>query len=168
MKKLVALALLVMLATAVQTNAQMKAGSMRPALELNFGGLGLGYGASFEYGITDKISARASANISSYKTGGDEWSLIPIDAVGVYNVDDSKYAMLGVTWTTFSVDPSSGKKESSSSFGVVAGGGYRYKLNDKISVNGEGKYRVITLESGAYKLSVAWYTVGAGFSYALN
>lgn len=148
--------------------AQMKAGSMSPALEVNFGGLGLGYGASFEFGFTEKISARASANLSSYTTGGTDWSLIPIDVVGIYNLDDKKYAMFGATFTTFGVKPDVGKDESSSSFGLVAGGGYRYKINDKLSVNGEGKYRVITLKSDTYKLTVAWYTIGVGFAYALN
>ncbi|HNJ71146.1 MAG TPA: hypothetical protein PL129_01525, partial [bacterium] len=84
------------------------------------------------------------------------------------NVDDQKYAMLGLNFTKYDVDLGTSDK-SKSSIGAMAGAGYRYKLTDKISANAEGKYRLITLDAGnGVKLTGAWYSVGVGFSYALN
>lgn len=169
MKKLSVL-IVVLLAVALSGNVfgqTFKAGAMLPSVALKFGGLGLGYGVGFEYGITDKIGAKASFELSSYESGFQEWSLTPIDIVGTYQWDDTKYGLLGATLTTFSVSGTGIEDESASSFGLVVGGGYRYDISGKLSANFEGRYRLISLESDSYKLTVAWYTIGVDLVYAL-
>lgn len=180
MKKLSLLIALVIMSTGVFAQANAKyysAGSMIGGAGLNFSAFGLGFGANFEYGITDMFGIQAAINKNSYESGIQKWSLIPIDLYATWhnNAFNSgfmsgdmvdTYAMLGATWTTYSVDDGS-KDESASGVGFGGGIGSRYYFNDHMSLGFEGKYRFASFEAGGYSLALAWYSIGLNFGYKL-
>ena len=131
----------------------------------------LGYGASFEFGLTEKIGVQAGFTLNNYETGTQKWSITPIDLWGTYHTapmgfGDTGYYMAGVSLVTFKVED--GAKDDSATatlFGLGYGG--TQKINDMLDLYFEARYRIGVLEAGSYKLTIAWYVIGAGISYTL-
>lgn len=172
--------LLPIFATA-QENKYFSAGKMVATAGAGFSGLGLGFGAGFEYGITDKLGIFPAYTRHSYESGTQTWGFNAFDIWGTWhdksignmfgNSDKvDAYFMAGVTFVSFAVENSvaNSKEETSSNIGFGGGAGGRYHFSDKLSMYGEGRYRFATFETDSYKLALAWYSINFGISYAIN
>ncbi len=164
-----------------QENKLFGAGSMVAGANIDLSALQLGYGASFEYGITNSIGIKPAIVIHNYDLGTTQWSFTVIDAWATYHftgggflsfMDPKKldnYAMLGASFVSFGVESSTGgSEETSSSFGFGGGAGSRYHFNDKLSFSAEGKYRLASFSTDSYTLAIGWYTLSFGVSYSIN
>ncbi len=139
---------------------------------LSFSAFGFGYGASFEFGLTDKIGAQAGVTINSWENGAAKWSITPIDLWGTYHTDpigfgDTGYYMAGVSFVNFSVEETGKKDESATATLIGLGYGGTKKINDMLDLFFEARYRLGVLEAGSAKAAIAWYSLGAGISYSL-
>ncbi|RMH65344.1 MAG: hypothetical protein D6677_02710 [Calditrichaeota bacterium] len=176
----IALVMLTLPLTMQAQDAHFGAGSMVVGGNIDLSALQLGYGGSFEYGITNSIGIKPGIVIHNYDLGTQTWSFTVIDGWATYHfsgggflsfMDPKKldnYAMLGVTFASFGVSGGTGNEETSSSFGFGGGAGSRYYFNDKLSFSAEGKYRLATFKTDTYSLAIGWYTISVGVSYAIN
>ncbi len=159
-------------------NDHFSAGKMLPAAHVDISALGFGYGASFEFGITNTIGVKPDITFHNYTIGTQDWSFIVIDAWGTWHTkpvtaifDPKKvdsYIMAGVTWASFGVTSGNASEETASSIGFGGGYGTRYYFSDKLSGMVEAKYRLATFKTNSYNLAIGWYTISAGISYAIN
>lgn len=181
MKKLFIISLLVLTALqfAVAGNDKFSAGKMVAGGQVGLSALGLGFGANFEFGITNSIGIMPSFIIHNYTAGTQEWSFKVIDLYGTYHYKPGNsgffsgekvdtYGMLGISWVAFGAQSGSSKEETSSSIAFGGGAGGRYYFTDKLSAFGEGKYRFASFKTDSYTLSLAWYSIYVGVSYAIN
>jgi hypothetical protein len=171
-KALVVLLILCATAFSQDKKSDFGFGTMTANAGLSFSGFGFGYGATFEFGLTEKFGAQAGVTLNSWENGSVKWSITPIDLWGTYHTatpigfGDAGYYMAGVSFVTFSVeDGNNEESESAVLFGL--GYGATQKINDSLDLYFEARYRLGTLEAGAYKAVVTWYSVGAGISYSL-
>ncbi len=180
MKKLV-LVMVLMFAITQLSFAQDKhfsAGKMIAGGQAGISALGLGFGANFEYGITNSIGVMPSFIIHNYTSGTQEWSFKVIDVYGTYHYKTKggffssekmdTYGMAGISWVAFGAKSGSSAEETSSSIAFGGGAGTRYYVTDKLSVFGEGKYRFASFKTNSYTLALAWYSIYAGVSFAIN
>lgn len=171
MKKTLLTLLVLCTAAFSQGKSDFGSGSMIANAGLSFSGLGLGYGATFEFGITDKIGAQAGFSLNSHETGNQSWSMTPIDLWATYHTDaigfgDAGYYMAGVSLVNFEVEVGNASEDATATF-FGFGYGATQKINDSMDVYFEGRYRLGTFETDSYELVVAWYSIGAGISYKL-
>ena len=181
MKKTALLTVLI-LSFAQLTFAQDKhfnAGKMVAAGQAGISALGMGFGANFEFGITNSIGIMPSFIMHSYTSGTQEWSFNVVDVYGTYHYKPKSggffssekmdtYGMAGISWVAFGAKSGSSDEETSSSIAFGGGAGTRYFFTDKLSVFGEGKYRFASFKTDSYTLALAWYSVYAGVSFAIN
>jgi len=161
-----------------QDNKYFNSGKMVAGAQAGISGLGFGFGANFEYGITDKIGVAPSFIIHSYSSGTTDWSFKVMDVYGTYHFmpktsffDPEKmdsYGMAGISFVSFGAQTTGLKEETASSFAFGGGAGSRYYFSEKLSVFGEGKYRFASFKTDSYTLAVAWYSVAVGVTYAIN
>ncbi len=159
-------------------NDHFKAGKMIAGGQAGISALGMGFGANFEYGITNSIGVMPSFIIHNYSAGTQEWSFKVMDVYGTYhyktkggffsNEKLDTYGMAGVSWVAFGAKSGSADEETSSSIAFGGGAGTRYYFTDKLSVFGEGKYRFASFKTNSYTLALAWYSIYAGISFAIN
>ncbi len=179
MKKLIVIIAILSLGV-LTAQSQIGRGKMIAGGGFGLSALGMGATGNFEYGLSDKMGVMLSVGAQSYNSSGYDWSFIPVDVWVTYHSDKFKTGILknfedidmfimgGVTMTSYNYSNSS-TDESSSSIAIGFGSGFRKPLKDKISVFGEGRYRLASFEyTGGAKLSVFWYSITAGISYTIN
>jgi len=160
----------------MQENMHFNGGKMVGGVGFNLSGLGTGFGANFEYGLTKHIGISPAINIQSYSSAVS-WSFTVIDAWASYHkklktgflgnfAGDPKvdsFIMAGPTFVSFKAG-----SESSSKIAFGFGAGARYYINNKLSILGEGRYRFASFSTDHYNLAIAWYSIGVGVQYAIN
>lgn len=155
------------------------AGKMVAGGQAGISALGMGFGANFEFGISNSIGVMPSFIIHNYTTGSQDWSFKVIDVYGTYHYKPAgggffssdkmdTYGMAGISWVSFGAKSGSSKEETSSSIAFGGGAGTRYYFTNSLSVFGEGKYRFATFKTNSYQLAIAWYSIYVGLSYAIN
>lgn len=77
-------------------------------------------------------------------------------------------AQAGISWVAFGAKSGSSDEETSSSIAFGGGVGTRYYFTDKFAAFGEGKYRFASFKTDNYTLTLAWYSIYVGVSYAIN
>jgi len=154
-------------------------GKMVAGGQAGISALGMGFGANFEFGITEDIGIMPSFIIHNYSAGTVDWSFKVADLYGTYHYKPSgggffssdkmdTYGMAGISWVAFGAKSGSSDEETSSSIAFGGGVGTRYYFSQKLSVFGEGKYRFASFKTDNYTLSLAWYSISAGVSFAIN
>ena len=124
-----------------------------------YGGGGLGFGGSFEYGIHEAISVGAIAGYSGRNYLGSRWSVLTIGARGSYhfnellNLDNDQidlYAGLGLGYRNFSWDYSGFGDSYNYGSGVVFIGhlGGKYYLKPNLGLFAELGSGFGTLQAG--------------------
>lgn len=125
----------------------------------------IGIGVKGQYGITDAIRAEASFDYFLKKEGLSMWD-VNLNVHYLFSLTDKLkvYPLAGLTFTNWKfdnafemeIDPdyaqymdeddiTSGSASSSESkFGVNLGAGLQYDLTDKLSLNFEAKYQLIS------------------------
>jgi hypothetical protein len=124
-----------------------------------YGGGGIGFGGSFEYGIHDAISVGALAGYSGRSYLGSRWSVLTIGARGSYhfnellNLDNDMidlYAGLGLGYRNFSWDYNGFGSSYNYGSGIVFLGhiGGRYYFNPNLGAFAELGSGFGTLQAG--------------------
>lgn len=124
-----------------------------------YGGGGIGFGGSIEFGIHDAISVGALAGYSGRNYLGYKWSVLTFGARGSYhfnellNLDNDKidlYAGLGVGYRNFNWDYNGFGNTYSYGSGIVFLGhlGGRYYLNPNLGIFAELGSGFGTLQAG--------------------
>ena len=112
----------------------------------------VGFGAKFQYGLTDAIRIEPSFNYYLEKDGLGLWDanvnihyLFDVaEKVKLYPLAGLGYANCKVDWEVGVGDSTyDGGSASSGEFAVNVGAGAEYQLNDKWSVGTEVKYQII-------------------------
>ena len=164
---------LAILVALVSISASAQKGETSAGINLSYGTehLALGIGVKGQYGITDAIRAEASFDYFLKKDGLSMWD-INLNAHYLFSVSNKfkVYPLVGVAFTNWSSDfegldysdyedysmkysrvdsddDDEGYEDDSSSsskFGINIGAGLQYCLTDKLSVNLEGKYQIIS------------------------
>jgi hypothetical protein len=170
-KTLVALLVLCTAVFSQDKKSDFGTGSMIANAGLSFSAFGLGYGGTFEFGLTDNIGVQAGFSLNSYETGNQTWSMSPIDVWGTYHTDaigfgDEGYYMAGVSFVVFDVEVGASSEDATGTF-IGFGYGATKEINKSLDFYFEGRYRLGTFETDTYSLTAAWYSIGAGISYSL-
>ncbi len=181
MKKLLTVAIVLLSLSQLafaQDNKYFNAGKMVAGGQAGISGLGFGFGANFEYGITDKIGIQPAFIMHNYSAGTTDWYFNVIDVYGTYHFrpkvsffDPEKmdsYGMAGVSFVSFGAESPGTDAETASSFAFGSGAGSRYYFSEKLSVFGEGKYRFASFKTDSFTLAIAWYSIAFGVTYAIN
>ena len=161
----------VMMVVALTVNAQNEPGKMAIGANLNYGMhkdyKNIGFGAKFQYNITDAIRGEASGNYFLKKDYMNVWDvnlnfhyLIPVG-------ESCKiYPLVGVTLMGVKVEVPSftyegitygGGSASDTSVGVNAGAGIEYYLSESFKLNLEAKYQ--------YTKNCDWPVISIGAAY---
>ena len=161
MKKFLVTALIIMSISASAQKDEKAAG-----INLSYGTehKALGIGIKGQYGITDAIRAEASFDYFLKKDGLSMWD-VNLNAHYLFSLTDKLkvYPLAGLTFTNWKfdnafeieIDPEyaqyldeddyySSASGSESKFGVNLGAGLQYDLTDKLSLNVEAKYQLIS------------------------
>lgn len=177
------LVLMVPFATKGQENPYFGAGKMVPSAGIGWSGYGLGFGAGFEYGVTDAIGVYPSYMSHSYEDGLFDWSFNVFDVWATYhdksinswfgnNEKVDAYYMAGITFSSFSYEYAGSsllfKDSDDTSIGFGVGAGGRYHFDDKLAFQGEARYRFVTYKAGGVSAGGVFYAIHLGASYALN
>ncbi len=180
MKKIILAGFLLMISiqfTQAQ-NSYFKSGKMVLGGQAGISALGMGFGANFEFGITNNIGVMPSFIIHNYSSGYTDWSFKVLDLYGTYHYtprggffDPKKmdtYAMAGISWVSFGAKSGNASEETASNIAFGGGAGTRYYISSKLSIFAEGKYRFASFKTDSYSLTVSWYSVSAGITFAIN
>lgn len=155
--------------TGISASAQQ--GEKAAGINLSYGTehKALGIGVKGQYGITDAIRAEASFDYFLKKDGLSMWD-INLNVHYLFSLTDKLkvYPLAGLTFTNWKfdntfgieIDPEYAKdlgpeyaqyldevesaSASESKFGVNLGAGLQYDLTDKLSLNVEAKYQLIS------------------------
>ncbi len=156
-----------------------KAGKMVISGQTGLSALGFGFGANFEFGITNNFGIMPSFIIHNYSSGMVDWSFKVADLYGTYHYKSKKggifnpdkmdaYGMAGISYVSFGASSSGVDDETSSNIAFGGGVGTRYYFNSKLSVFGEGKYRFASFKTDSYQLAISWYSIYVGVCFAIN
>ena len=158
--------LLAMFVAFVSISASAQQGTTALGLNLSYGTdhKAIGIGAKGQYGLTDALRAEASFDYFLKKEGLSMWD-INVNLHYLFSVTEQfkVYPLAGVTFTNWSGSSSGndnnnggwaktrtyndeygGGSSSTSKFGFNIGAGLQYDLTDKLSINLEGKYQIIS------------------------
>lgn len=166
MKKLLLLAVGIMLSTGIFAQK----GQTAAGLNLSYGTeiKNIGIGAKGQYGITDKIRLEASFDYFLEKDEMKMWD-ININAHYLFNLSEKWkiYPLVGITYTHWKYnstfiydwddlwdydwydwdvyeDEDEDTSESEGKFGINVGCGWQYEINDKFALTAEIKYQLIS------------------------
>lgn len=136
----------------------------------------LGIGAKFQYGITDAIRAEASFDYFLKKDLASMWD-INVNAHYLFPIADKfkVYPLVGLTYTNWKLDGSdvdldfgdeetgeyedevSTESSNTGKFGVNLGAGAEYAITDRLNVNFEVKYQLISdFNQAVFGIGVAY------------
>lgn len=175
-----------MVVALVSISASAQQGEKAAGINLSYGTehKALGIGVKGQYGITDAIRAEASFDYFLKKDGLSMWD-INLNAHYLFSLSDKVkiYPLVGVTFTNWNYDYADEIKDamnqwgdylgeeykdyindyaddasgSESRFGVNVGAGIQYNLTDKLTLNLEGKYQIISdFDQTIFSIGVAY------------
>lgn len=155
-----------MIVAFVSISASAQQGKTALGLNLSYGTdhKAIGIGAKGQYGLTDALRAEASFDYFLKKEGLSMWD-INVNLHYLFSVTEQfkVYPLAGVTFTNWTADFGDWDDEdmhaktrangedydddyssSTSKFGFNVGLGLQYDLTEKLSINLEGKYQIIS------------------------
>lgn len=148
-------------------------GKMIAGANLGLSALGFGFGANFEFGLSEKLGVQGNFNYNSYDNGAVKWTITPIDVWVTFhttpfgNIGDESYYFGGPSIVMLSAESSGSKSETDSGFAFGAGYGTKFKLNDNMNFFAELRYRFASFKTTSYTLALAWYSVYGGVQFSL-
>ena len=131
----------VMMVVALTANAQNEPGKMAIGANLNYGMhkdyKNIGFGAKFQYNITDAIRGEASGNYFLKKDGVSFWN-VEVNAEYLFKVGDAFtiYPLAGLDLLGTKVGD-----YSDSELGLNLGAGVEYQLSENLALKAEYNYK---------------------------